>query len=83
MQSACEPVAPEKHAGGMFLAEGGSADPSVRREEKNSGGPLADREECFIPLKFSGRALLSAQENLHPEENDFSFSSGASTLSMP
>ncbi|MBQ7520520.1 MAG: hypothetical protein IJU12_09380, partial [Clostridia bacterium] len=36
----------------------------------------------FIPLKFSARALPSAQENLQSEENDPSFSSGASTLSM-
>ncbi|MBR1607840.1 MAG: hypothetical protein IJ664_09005, partial [Clostridia bacterium] len=40
-------------------------------------------EEFFIPIKFSARALLSAQENLQSEENDTSFSSGASTLSMP
>ncbi|MBR1607320.1 MAG: hypothetical protein IJ664_06370, partial [Clostridia bacterium] len=40
-------------------------------------------EEFFIPIKFSARALLSAQENLQSEENDSSFSSGASTLSMP
>ena len=40
-------------------------------------------KEFFIPFKFSGRALSSAQENLHTEENDPSFSWGASTLSMP
>ena len=58
-------------AGGVYVAE-----------EKNSGAELAPAEEFFIPLKFSGRALLSAQENLQSEENDPSFSSGASTLSM-
>ena len=43
---------------------------------------LPGREGIFIPLKFSVRALPSAQENLQSEENDPSFSSGASTLSM-
>ena len=57
--------------GGVYVAE-----------EKNSRAELAPAAEFFIPLKFSGRALLSAQENLHSEENDFSFSSEASTLSM-
>ncbi|MBQ7519587.1 MAG: hypothetical protein IJU12_04640 [Clostridia bacterium] len=52
-------------------------------EEKNSGAELAPAEEFFIPIKFSARALLSAQENLQSEENDSSFSSGASALSMP
>ncbi|MBQ7520804.1 MAG: hypothetical protein IJU12_10825 [Clostridia bacterium] len=41
------------------------------------------REGIFIPLKFTVRALPSAQENMQSEENDPSFSSGASTLSMP
>ena len=27
-------------------------------EEKNSEGPLADREEFFIPCRFSDRASL-------------------------
>ena len=62
-----------------FLSAGGGV---YVAEEKNSGAELAPAEEFFIPLKFSGRALLSAQENLQSEENDPSFSSGSSTLSM-
>jgi hypothetical protein len=54
----------------------------VRRRGEKFWSGACPAEEFFIPIKFSGRALLSAQENLQSEENDFSFSSGASTLSM-
>jgi len=67
-----QPLHFQSAGGGVYVAE-----------EKNSGAELAPAEEFFIPLKFSDREPLGEQENLQPEENDPSFSSGASTLSMP
>ena len=52
-------------------------------EEKNSRAELTPAAEFFIPLKFSAREPSGEQENLLAEENDSSFSSGASTKAMP